>query len=146
MMRIGMTLTKTLLALLAAGLVVGCGGGTFPTGPIRLAEMRADSRPYYWVGDGFEGLKLTHAEPYDHGQSSVTYGTCEMPTGLFAEGACRPPLTVLNLFCANGHVTVTLISEGGGRAARAASALQPLNEAARKAGRPPIAFWSTLLC
>jgi hypothetical protein len=144
-----MTLTKSLLALLAAGLVASCGGGgTFPAGPIRLAEMRADSRPYYWVGGEFEGLELTHAEPYDRGQSSVTYGTCEMPTGLFAEGACRPPLTVLNQFCPNGHVAVTVYGrgDGRGRGARAAKALRPLNEAARRAGPPAVGFGPSPLC
>jgi hypothetical protein len=142
-----MTLTKTLSALLVAGSVASCGGGgTFPAGPIRLAEMRADSRPYYWVGGEFEGLELTHAEPYDRGQSSVTYGTCEMPTGLFAEGACRPPLTVLNLFCANGHVAVTLYGNGGGRAARAAKLLRPLNDAARRVGPPAVNFGPSPLC
>jgi hypothetical protein len=115
-----MTLTKTLLAVASVFLLVSCGGGsvTVPSGPVRLAEMRADSRPYYWVGESFNGLELTYAEPYNGRFGNVGYGTCEAPTGLFAESACALPLQVQNVLCADGSATVALFSDGGGRSAR----------------------------
>jgi len=144
-----MTVTKGVAAIALVALVGACGGGgTFPDGPLRLEEMRTDSRPYYWVGEEFEGLRLTKAEPYVRGGSDLIYGTCELPSGLFVEGGCTPPLRVLNQFCANGHVAVTVYGrgDGGGRAARAAKALRPLNEAARRVGRPAIGFGPSPLC
>jgi hypothetical protein len=143
-----MTLTKTLLAVASVFLLVSCGGGsvTVPSGPVRLAEMRADSRPYYWVGESFNGLELTYAEPYNGRFGNVGYGTCEAPTGLFAESACALPLQVQNVLCADGSATVALFSDGGGRSARAAKALRPLNEAARRAGAPRVTFDRSVLC
>jgi hypothetical protein len=145
-----MTLTEVTgpLALTLVSLLAACGGGSVrvPDGPVRLAEMRADSRPYYWVGDSFNELELTHAEPYEGRFANVIYGTCEVPTGLFAEGGCAPPLSVQNVLCEDGSVNVALFGDGGGRAARAAKALRPLNEAARRAGAPTLSFDRSLLC
>jgi hypothetical protein len=143
-----MRLPTTLLALPGALLLGACGGGTetVPNGPVRLAAMRADARPYYWVGESFDGLALTYATPYTGRFGNLLYGTCELPTGLFAEGGCSTPLQVQNVLCTDGSATVALFSHGGGRAARAAKALRPLNAAARHAGRPRVTFDRSVLC
>jgi hypothetical protein len=142
-----MTVTKV-WALAAAAVVAGCGGGSVavPKGPIELDEMRSDSRPYYWLGEEFEGLELWHAEPYSGRFANVIYGTCEAPTGLLAESSCSPPLQVQNVLCADGTSTVALFSDGGGRSARAAKALRPLNGAARRAGEARVTFDRSVLC
>lgn len=142
-----MTLTVTLVAVSIA-VLAGCGGGgvTVPKGPIKLTEMRADTRPYYWVGESFDGFELTVAEPYEGRRSHVIYGTCEAPTGLGVESACPFALEVQNMLCEDGSAVVTLFSHGGGLSARAARALRPLNEAARRAGRPRVTFDRSVLC
>ena len=139
---------STLLALACALLLAACGARseTVPNGPIELAELRADTRPYYWVGESFDGLALTFAKPYSGRFGSLMYGTCETPTGLFAEGGCSTPLQVQNVLCTDGNATVALFSDGGGRAARAAKALRPLNAAARHAGSPRVTFDRSVLC
>lgn len=138
----------TLLALACVLVLGACGRGseTVPNGPIHLAEMRVDTRPYYWVGELFDGLPLTYAKPYSGRFGNLMYGTCELPTGLFAEGGCAPPLQVQNVLCEDGQATVALFSHGGGRAARAAKALRPLNTAARRAGSPRVTFDRSVLC
>jgi len=138
----------TLLALACALLLAACGGGseTVPNGPVQLTEMGADTRPYYWVGESFDGLALTYATPYKGRFGNLMYGTCELPTGLFAEGGCAPPLQVQNVLCTDGKAAVALFSHGGGRAARAAKALRPLNAAARRAGSPRVTFDRSVLC
>lgn len=136
------------LALACALLLAACGGGiaTGPDGPVQLTEMRADTRPYYWVGASFDGLELTYARPYSGRFGTLMYGTCELPTGFFADGGCAPPLQVQNVLCVDGTATVALFSHGGGRAARAARALRPLNAAARQAGSPRVTFDRSVLC
>ncbi len=138
----------TLPALACALLLASCGGGSenVPNGPVQLTEMKADTRPYYWVGESFDGLELTYAKPYSGRFGTLMYGTCELPKGLFAEGGCAPPLQVQNVLCTDGRATVALFSHGGGRAARAAQALRPLNAAARRAGRPSVTFDRSVLC
>jgi hypothetical protein len=133
----------TLLALACALLLAACGdrSATAPTGPVLLAEMRGDTRPYYWVGESFDGLSLTYAKPYNGRFGTLMYGTCELPTG---EGGCAPPLQVQNVLCTDGTATVALFS--GGLAARAAKALRPLNSAARQAGRPRVTLDRSVRC
>jgi hypothetical protein len=108
--------------------------------------MRADERPYFWVGESFEELELTHAEPYRGRFATVIYGRCEVPTGWFADGGCAPPLSVQNVLCSSGAVNVAIFGDGGGRAARAAKSVRPLNDAARAAGEPMITFDRSMDC
>lgn len=126
--------------LLLATLVAGCGGDS--EGPIRLGEMQADPRPYFYVGGSFEELELTAAGPYRGRFTNFVYGTCRAS----AEGGCAPPLTVQNALCGDGRINVALFGEGGGRAARAAKALRPLNRAARQAGKPIVTFDRSIRC
>lgn len=108
--------------------------------------MRADPRPYYWVGESFDGLALTYATPYSRRFGNLMYGTCELPGGLFSDGGCATPLQVQNVLCTDGKAAVALFSHGGGRAARAAKALRPLNASARRAGSPRVTFDRSVLC
>jgi hypothetical protein len=141
-------LRLAVIALLASlTFVGGCGGSrTVPDGPVRLAEMQSDERPYYWLGDSFEGLQLTAAWPYEGRFGSVVYGTCEAPTGLLRDGGCAPPLEVQNVLCRDGRAGVALFAGGGGLAARAAKALRPLNRAAAAAGKPVVTFDRSARC
>ena len=65
----------TLLVLACALLLAACGSRseTVPNGPIQLAEMRADPRPYYWVGESFDGLALTYATSYSRRFGNLQY-------------------------------------------------------------------------
>lgn len=54
--------------------------------------------------------------------------------------------TPQNVLCTDGKATVALFSHGGGRAARAAKALRPLNAAARRAASPRVTFDRSVLC
>jgi hypothetical protein len=117
-------------------LAVGCGGTA------SLDEMSADSKPYYWLGKSFQGLPLTHAEPYVGGRASFVYGDCEAKSDM----GCAPPLEVQNVVCESGGAGVTIYSSTA-LADRAEHALRPLNDAAREAGTPlVIAEGSTTRC
>jgi len=134
------------LVATAAAVLAGCGGGTIvvPTGPVKLDELRADSRPYFWVGTSFEGLPLTYAEQYNGRFGSLMYGTCEIRGGSFSDEGCAPPLEIQNTIC-RGEVSVAIFP-GGRRAARAAKALRPLNAAARRAKEPFVSIDRGVAC
>jgi hypothetical protein len=128
-------------AAVLAGVVVsaasaGCGSSA------HLDELKSDDRPYYWVGESFDGFELTHAETYAGRFSTFVYGSCKAPRG---EGGCTPPLEVQNARCRSGSVNVAIFGRHG-LAERAANALRPLNAAARRAGKPLISFDRSLLC
>ena len=131
-----MTKGTTLFAL--ATVLAACGGSG-----ASVDELKSDARSYYWVGDSFEGLDLTHSERYNGRFSTFAYGTCEPPSG---EGGCASPLEVQNARCRSGSVNVAIFAAGDGLAARAAKALRPLNDAAREAGNPVVSFDRSLDC
>jgi hypothetical protein len=127
----------------------GCQHATVrvPDGPVLLPEMREDPRPYFWVGESFEELELTYARPYANRRSAnLLYGRCEPRTRWFGERACTPPLSIQNVLCRSGKVNVAIFGDGGGRAARAAKALRPLNDAARALDGPMITFDRSVDC
>jgi hypothetical protein len=136
-----------LLGVVLALVAAGCQHGSVlvPDGPVLLEEMRADEWPYFWVGDSFEELELTRAEPYSGRFASLLYGQCEVRRW-FSDGGCAPPLSVQNVLCRSGKVNVAIYGDGGGRAARAAKALRPLNDAAHAAGEPMITFDRSMDC
>jgi hypothetical protein len=69
-------------------LLAGCAGDT--EAPVDLESARNfDAFPLYWVGEEFEGLKLTHVATGGVG-ASFTYGTCEI-TG---DHGCAAPLQI----------------------------------------------------
>src|ERR1043166_2309001 len=105
--------------------LAACGAGGRPN----LTDFKNSREPYYFVGPSFDGLRLTHVEPYNAaGVASFIYGTCE-PT---ADGGCPAPLELQHRLC-RGRVTVVIFTGADpkpGRAARAAHALHPLSKGA----------------
>jgi len=137
-------LTKPVALIAAlASIVAGCGGTRVPDGPVNLDGMRADSKPYYWVGESFEGLDLTYAERYSGRFSTLAYGTCEPPR---SEGGCAPPLEIQNARCSSSHGINVAIFGRTRLARRAAKSLRPLNRAAREAPKPQATFDRSILC
>jgi hypothetical protein len=77
-----------LATALVAVLLAGCAGDA--EAPVDLEVARKfDTFPLYWVGEEFEGLKLTHVATGGVG-ASFTYGTCEI-TG---DHGCAAPLQI----------------------------------------------------
>jgi hypothetical protein len=115
----------------------------------RMQERAAS--PLYYLGDSFEGYRLTHAEGGD-GRAFFAYGNCEMPVGQ-VDGGCPVPLELQEQFppgsgqpeCAPqpgrprqsaedaaavvvlaGSTTIKIYANEPGRAFRAARALEPV--------------------
>lgn len=116
------------------GLLAGCGSAA----PPELATVRASQLPYFFVGESFDGLDLTHVSPYDtQGVAFLIYGTCEAS----GDGGCAPPLELQHRMC-GGRVGIVIYvgaEPKPGRAARAAKALRPLSRGARGM-EPKVAF------
>jgi hypothetical protein len=82
---------RTALWITLACLSAGLGGCTFGSdASVDLEKARSfDAYPLYWVGEEFEGLKLTNVATGGVG-ASFTYGTCEI-TG---DHGCAAPLQI----------------------------------------------------
>lgn len=90
-----MKLRVALLLLVGAA---GCGAHV-PTADLDSAR-RFDAFPVYWVGEDFEGWKLTHVARTP-GFVSLIYGTCTAASDM----GCSPPLELqLSPLCA--HLSV----------------------------------------
>lgn len=97
-------------SLLCGLILSGCGANHTPSlsKSAREAKMREmkrfDAFPVYYAGEKVAGLPLTgiSGEKWqrDGWQRSpgptFGYGTCELPSGLFAEGGCHLPLSIQN--------------------------------------------------
>ena len=122
-----------------ASLLAACGGHE-----VDLAEFESSDRPYFYAGESFDGLSLTHVEPYDAtGVGFLIYGTCEASS----DTGCAPPLELQHRLC-GGRLTVVIFVGSDlkpGRAARAAKALEPLSRGARGV-KPSLAFDSSPPC
>jgi hypothetical protein len=121
--------------------LTACATGT--RGAPELGNVETSNEPYYFVGPWFDGLRLSHVEPYERGVADIAYGTCEPPP----EGGCAPPLDLQHRLCL-GRVTVVVFVGANakpGRAARAAKALRPLSRGASN-GMPHVAFDRSPAC
>jgi hypothetical protein len=111
--------------------------GSDGTGVPNLAKYEASRQPYYYVGRSFDGLSLSKVQPYQAGIASIFYGTCKPPP----DGGCPAPLELQHRLC-RGRLTVVIYvgaNPEAGRARRAAHALRPLSEGARR-GKPLVAL------
>jgi hypothetical protein len=82
----------------AAALLGILGYGLVATKPpdVDHIQARAASTLYY-LGDSFEGYRLTDAEHWE-GHALFAYGGCDREFGLLGEGGCSVPLTVQETF------------------------------------------------
>ena len=119
-------------------LVTACGGA----GSLEVSDLRNADAQYYYVGESFHGLKVTHVLRYQRGDAALIYGDCKARSDM----GCAPPLELEHRLC-HGTVTVVIWAKGNERlAARAAHALRPLSRGARSAQRPKIAFGHSPYC
>ena len=82
-------------------------------GPWTIEEARAfDEFALYWAGEEFSGFALSeirrHRSPAGvsepENKMTFLYGTCEPPGGLFSEGGCSPPLSIIvQPYCERAH-------------------------------------------
>jgi hypothetical protein len=125
-----------------------CGSG----GALDLGVYEKSAQPYYYVGRSFDGLRLSKVDPYQvskldpsqAGVASIVYGTCKPPP----EGGCPPPLELQHRLC-RGRLTIVIYVGANpkpGRARRAAHALRPLSQGARRRGKPRLAFDEAPAC
>jgi hypothetical protein len=108
------------------------------TRPADVDALRDSPRTLYYLGDSFEGLRLTHASAGTRG-GYFAYGDCEMAVGL-TEGGCTVPLGVDNVACPGQPTAVALW--GGrekGQLRRARRALRVLGTG-RTTSRPRVSF------
>jgi hypothetical protein len=131
-------------ATLGAGLGCGGSGQLDSEESDALSAMKTESLPYFFLGNSFHGLPLTHVE---HAQrsASLIYGDCT-PTG-GEQPSCVPPLEIQNTVCDSKTVNVTIFTDGKhpGFDTEAADELRAVNRAARDA-RPMVTFDQSLLC
>jgi hypothetical protein len=134
------SLTKAAAVLAAvAALAAGCGGSSIlPDGPVKLDELRDSNVPVFWLGNSFSRLKLTYADNPGANRVLLAYGTCET----HGDSSCSPPLEIQSCL---GYDTVSLFGRRT-LAERASKALKPLNEAARKIGKPLTKLNSGVRC
>jgi hypothetical protein len=112
-----------------------CGSGR--SGGLDLGKYENSRKAYFYVGRSFDGLRLSNVQPYQGGVAEIIYGTCKPPP----DGGCPPPLELQHRLC-RGRVTVVIYIGANpkpGRAARAAHALRPLSDGARR-NKPLLAF------
>ena len=117
------------LRLAVVGACIAALGGYWyaKTQPPDLDEFRTSPRPFHYLGNSFEGLRLTRAE-LESGAAFLVYGDCDTALGS-AEGGCGPPLQLKNVTCPGERAGVAIIaSAGGGQAYRAIRALRPVRE------------------
>jgi hypothetical protein len=87
------------------------------------------------LGRSFGGFALTYADTTAAEKALLAYGTCKAPGGGFgSEGGCSPPLELVSC---KGSDTVIIFPRGE-LTRRAANALRPLNDAARRVGKPHV--------
>jgi hypothetical protein len=110
--------------------VTACGGGS---NSLDVNDLRNSDAPYYYVGEAFDGLMISHVERYQNAVATFTYGSCEARS----DEGCAPPLELQHRLC-RGTVTIVIFANER-RAARAADALRPLSRGA-SAQRPEIAL------
>jgi hypothetical protein len=134
---------KGILAIVFAVVAVsGCSvGHLLPAHSADLEKLERSNKPYFFVGRTFDGLELTHTETYetaDDNTATLVYGDCE-PVG--DDGGCAPPLELQHRLCGDELAVVIYVGvdRKPGRAARAANALRPVNDAARRI-EPDVAF------
>ena len=128
---------RLLIAAVAVPLVVAaCGGSS-----IHVNDLKNADAPYYYVGESFHGLKVTHVLRYQRGDAALIYGDCKARSDM----GCAPPLELEHRLC-HGTVTVVIWANGDRLAARAAHALRPLSRGARSAQPPKIAFGHSPYC
>ena len=121
-------MTKYGLLIAIALVAAGCGGH------VQLDKLRDSEVPVWYLGTSFEGYELTYADTDGVvNRVLVVYGTCDPPGGFMSDGGCVPPLELST--CA-GSDTVVIYGDGHGLDLRAAKALRPLNDAARRIGKP----------
>lgn len=119
-------------------LVTACGGA----GSLEVSDLRNADAPYYYVGESFRGLRITHVERYQRSVATLIYGDCKARSDM----GCTPPLELQHRLC-HGTLTVVIFAKGNERrAARAADALRPLSRGASSAQRPTIAFGHSPYC
>jgi hypothetical protein len=96
------------LGLLGGCILCGCDAGANYTPTMsessRETQMREAKEfgafPIYYAGERVDRLPLTGISKADHGRFGIawnfSYGSCQLPGGLFAEGGCSLPLSVQN--------------------------------------------------
>jgi hypothetical protein len=110
-------------------LLAGCANG----GTLDANDLRNSDDAYYYVGESFAGLKISHVERYQRSVATFIYGDCEARS----DEGCAPPLELQHRLC-HGAVTVVIFANQS-LATRAAGAIRPLSHGA-SARRPEIAF------
>lgn len=117
------------IAVIAA-CVAALGGYWFvKTSPPDLDDLRASPHTIYYLGNSFEGLRLTRAELQGR-ETFLAYGDCDIALGNTDVG-CGAPLQLRNITCPGERPGVAIIaSTGGGQAYRAIQALRPVREEA----------------
>src|SRR3954453_16115639 len=73
------------LGLLIAAVAVpllftACGGA----GSLEVNDLRNADAPYYYVGESFHGLKVTHVLRYQRGDAALIYGDCKARSDMAA--------------------------------------------------------------
>ena len=105
------------------------------TRPANVDAIRDAPGPeVYYLGDSFEGLRLTHASEGRY--LTFIYGDCDIPVGQ-DEGGCSVPLQVQNVSCPGEPTAVVIFAHDRGRGRRAEDALRALRGQARS---PRVAF------
>lgn len=114
----GVRLTAMTLVGLCALALSAC-GNTVQSSPIShslLEDLIVAPYPVYWLGERFEGMKITEATHDPSGAFSVEYGNCLQG----GQGACVPPLRIVsspdNSFLPGGSTPVTQGTVRGARA------------------------------
>jgi hypothetical protein len=122
-------------AAVAALCLLGLGGYWYAsTRPPDLGALRDSKRTLYYLGDSFEGLRLTHASAGARG-AYVSYGDCDVDVGR-TEGGCTVPLGVESVTCPGEPTAVALWGgDGKGLLERARRALRTVDNG--KAGPTP---------
>jgi hypothetical protein len=90
----GVRLAAVTLAGVCAVALSAC-GNTVQSSPIShslLEDLIVAPYPVYWLGDKFEGMKITEATHDPSGAFSVEYGNCLQG----GQGACVPPLRIVS--------------------------------------------------
>jgi hypothetical protein len=127
-------------ALSAVAVITGCAfAAGCSNGSLDVNDLRNSDAPYYYVGESFDGLRITHVERYQRGEATLIYGDCKARS----DEGCAPPLELQHRLC-HARVTVVIFASNG-RAARAADALRPLSPGA-SAHQPKIALHRSPLC
>jgi hypothetical protein len=63
--------------------VTGCADG----GSLDVNDLRSSDAAYYYVGESFDGLKISHVERYQRSEATLIYGDCEARS----DQGCAPP-------------------------------------------------------